>query len=73
LTRRNIEDYNLETDIIIKGKQDDEAFTKLSQNFNKAWDNKKYTITAQYDEFKDESLWKRVLYRIQEKTGLSSF
>ncbi|MEB7724292.1 phospholipase D-like domain-containing protein [Mammaliicoccus fleurettii] len=73
LTRRNIEDYNLETDIIIKGKQDDEAFTKLSQNFNKAWDNKKYTITAQYDEFKDESLWKKVLYRIQEKTGLSSF
>lgn len=73
LTRRNIEDYNLESDIIIKGKQDDEAFMKLSQNFNNAWNNKKHPITAQYDEFKDESLWKRVLYRIQEKTGLSSF
>ncbi|MGO1759884.1 MAG: phospholipase D-like domain-containing protein [Mammaliicoccus vitulinus] len=73
LTRRNMGDYNLESDIIIKGKQTDEAFAKLSRTFNDAWDNKEHTMTAQYDDFKDESLWKRVMYRIQEKTGLSSF
>lgn len=73
LTKRNIGDYNLETDAIIKGKQTDRAFKKLSSTFNNAWDNKEHNMTAQYDDFKDESLWKKVLYRIQEKTGISSF
>ena len=66
-------DYNLETDIIIQGKQDDPAFQKLSTTFNDAWINNEHSYTAQYDEYKDESLWKKLLYRIQEETGLSSF
>lgn len=73
LTRRNIGDYNLESDIIIKGKQNDAAFKKLSNNFKQSWNNSEHDMTAQYDEFKDEALWKKVLYRIQESTGLSSF
>lgn len=73
LTRRNMNDYNLETDIIIQGKQDDPAFQKLSTTFNDAWINNEHSYTAQYDEYKDESLWKKLLYRIQEETGLSSF
>lgn len=73
LTRRNLNDYNLETNIIIQGKQDDPAFKKLSTTFNNAWNNNKHSYTAQYDEYKDEALWKKLLYRIQEQTGLSSF
>lgn len=73
LTRRNIQDYNGEADIIIKGKQTDPPFKKLSTTFNHYWNNDEHNLTAQYDEYKDEALWKKVLYRIQEKTGASSF
>ncbi|WP_323704003.1 phospholipase D family protein [Mammaliicoccus sp. Dog046] len=73
LTKRNIGDYNLESDIIIKGKQDSKPFKKLSNTFNDEWNNKNHKMTSQYSDYKDESLLKKVLYRIQEKTGLSSF
>lgn len=73
LTKRNLGDYNLETDIIIKGSQNDPAFQKLSTTFNDTWNNHEYDMTTQYDANKDEKLWKKILYRIQESTGLSSF
>ena len=32
---------------------------KIIQNFKQSWNNSEHDMTAQYDEFKDEALWKK--------------
>lgn len=72
LTKRNIGDYNLETNIKISGKLVS-AIQDAKKYFNLFWSNESEQYTTDYDFYKDESLWKYLQYRIMEKTGLSSF
>lgn len=73
LTRRNIGDYNMETDIVLKGKSSLPVFSRLNKDFDAKWDNTYAHVTDHYDVQKDPSFLKTVLYRLQELTGLSSF
>jgi len=73
LTRRNIGDYNMETDVIITGRSDLPVFKQLDLDFDAKWTNDYGHITDHYEVKKDASFLKTVLYRIQEFTGLSSF
>lgn len=73
LTRRNVGDLNMETDVLISGKSNLPVFTKLENDFDAKWDNTYAHVTDHYDVKKDTSFFKSVLYRIQEFTGLSSF
>jgi len=74
LTRRNLNNYNLETNIEIKSKNDKQIIQDIKEYFDKIWNNKdgKY-YTVGYQIYKDESIIKTFLYRIQEFTGLSNF
>jgi phosphatidylserine/phosphatidylglycerophosphate/cardiolipin synthase-like enzyme len=72
LTKRNIGDYNLETNIKISGKGVS-AIKDAKEYFNLAWSDESEKYTTGYDFYKDESLWKYLQYRVMEKTGLSSF
>jgi len=71
-TKRNIGDYNLETNIKVSGESVT-AISDAKEYFNQLWsdDQKKYTVG--YEVYKDESLYKYIKYRIMEKTGISSF
>lgn len=72
-TRRNIEDYNLETNVYIQAPRTAAISTQMENYFNRLWTNEDGTYTVDYDQFADDSMWKTVLYRVQEFTGLSTF
>lgn len=73
LTRRNIGDYNMETDVIISGRSNLPVFTRLNYEFDAMWNNKDAYVTDDYEVKKDPSFIKDLIYRVQEFTGLSSF
>lgn len=73
LTRRNLRNYNLEVDVMLKGKSNARIFSDVRQYFNRIWTNPDGIYTTGYDAYQDDSFLKKVIYSIQEKTGLSSF
>ncbi|MEL7654904.1 MAG: phospholipase D-like domain-containing protein, partial [Bacillota bacterium] len=72
-TRRNIDNYNLEADLMVTIKQNDPLANDFKDYFNRIWSNQDGVYTADYSEYEDDSIWKTVVYRLQEKTGLCTF
>jgi len=72
-TRRNLDNYNLEADLMVTVKKDDPIAKEFGTYFNQIWENQNGTYTADYSEYADDSLWKTIVYRFQEKTGLCTF
>jgi phosphatidylserine/phosphatidylglycerophosphate/cardiolipin synthase-like enzyme len=71
-TKRNIGDYNLETNIKVWGT-DVSSINEANNYFSELWNNKNREYTVDYGAYKDESLLKYIQYRFMEKTGISSF
>ena len=71
LTRRNLGDYNLEADLLVRA--DDALATEASEYFERLWSNDDGQFSVPYEAYADDSWVKRVIYRLQESTGLSSF
>ena len=73
LTRRNIDDYNLEADLRFVMP----AGTRLAQDvgdyFTRIFTNEGGEYTLPFEAYRDDGWIKRFIYRIQELTGLSSF
>ncbi len=74
-TRRNLRNYNLEANILVRNAP---AITrKFNDYFDKAWNNADgLNYTLPYDAWKVKGaarLWKTVLYRFQEWSGISTF
>ncbi|MDD3168156.1 MAG: phospholipase D family protein [Eubacteriales bacterium] len=72
-TRRNIDNYNLEADVMVTMKKEDPLAEEFQVYFDRLWENRDGIYTAEFSEYADDSLWKVLVYRIQEKTGLSTF
>lgn len=72
-TRRNIDNYNLEADVMVTVKREDPLAEEFQTYFDRLWENRDGTYTADFSEYADDSIWKVLVYRIQEKTGLSTF
>lgn len=72
-TRRNIDGYNLETDILAQSAEPFTAWNEAQDYFNKMWDNTDGIFTTDYKTYADDTFWKSSLYRIMEYTGLSTF
>lgn len=74
LTRRNIDDYNLETNILVAAHEEIPAIVSAQRYIEEVWQNPNgKTFTANYEAYADSGWFKKLLYRIQEATGLSSF
>jgi phosphatidylserine/phosphatidylglycerophosphate/cardiolipin synthase-like enzyme len=74
LTRRNIADYNLETDVLVSSSEENEALSAAGEYFEEIWTNGSDKVfTADYGVYGEDSWYKKVMYRVQESTGLSSF
>lgn len=74
LTRRNIGDYNLETNVMITSPESSGAIKDMQNFFENQWSNdsgREYSLP--YESFADSSKWKYYLYRYMEATGMSSF
>ena len=73
-TKKNIGDYNLETDAFIRSSSKIKAFEDAYGYINRIWNNENgTTYTVDYDAFEKTPLYKYLLYRLMEVTGLSSF
>jgi phosphatidylserine/phosphatidylglycerophosphate/cardiolipin synthase-like enzyme len=72
-TRRNLKNYNLELDVILKGKGTNPVFSNVKSYFNRIWDNQDGSYTTDYAVYQDDSFLKGILYNIQERLGISSF
>ena len=74
LTRRNLNNYNLETNIKVTAESKADFMQKAGNYFEKIWDNsdgKYYTVG--YEAYKDEGIMKKIMYLIQEYIGIGSF
>jgi HKD family nuclease len=71
-TKRNLDDYNLETNLVLTGTKTQTVFIEASDFFEDQWHNKDEKIySAGYEKYQDDSKFKTVLYRLKESTGLS--
>ncbi len=71
LTRRNLGDYNLEADLLVRAN--DALGAQVSEYFERLWSNEDGDFSLPYEDYPDDKWWKRVVYPVQEFTGLSSF
>lgn len=73
LTRRNLGDFNLETNLEISGDSNAEVFLEAGRYFDRLWASEDHSYTVAYERFADDSLLKRWQYLLQERTGLGTF
>lgn len=72
-TRRNLDNFNLETDLLIKGPTEKVVFQDADHYFDTLWNNKGYQFSIDYKAYEDNSIVRRFRYRFMEATGMSSF
>ncbi len=73
-TRRNLDDYNLETDIIVRGSVSDPLMARAARHFDRSWNNEGERIySAAYERYADQSWWLRLQYRFMEASGIGTF
>lgn len=72
-TRRNMDDYNLETNVRVSGSKDQPEVDVMLNYFDRLWENKDGLYTADYTTHAESSTWKNLLYQFQEWSGLSTF
>ncbi|WP_078553111.1 phospholipase D family protein [Bacillus alkalicellulosilyticus] len=72
-TKRNLADFNLETNLKVVGSPEAETLSKISMYFEKLWTNDGQEYTLEYEDFADDSFTNKLLYRFQEWSGLSTF
>lgn len=73
-TRRNVRDYNLETDVRVSGPRAAPALTGAAAYVDRLWTNADGRVfTTDYEAFRDDSRWRVFLGRFQEATGLCTW
>lgn len=73
-TTRNMNDYNLEADVEVKGEEDTVFFDEVDDYFNRLWNNENGTYTVAYDEIQtDIPLGKYVMYWLQKVTWTMTY
>jgi phosphatidylserine/phosphatidylglycerophosphate/cardiolipin synthase-like enzyme len=73
-TRRNLDDYNLESSLRVLAPGDATVSVEAARYFEQAWSNGDgRRISVPYPAFEDRSQWHYWRYRFTEATGLSSF
>ena len=73
-TRRNLQDYNLETSIAVAGAPQAEVLQQAGRYFELVWRNDATRhFSVPYEVYADESIPKSLLYEFEEGSGLSTF
>lgn len=75
-TRRNLDDYNLETNILVRGTGASPVGDKFAAYFEQSWQQgseHSVVLSLHYETWRDEGTVKYWRYRLMEATGLSTF
>lgn len=73
-TRRNLNDYNLETDLYIRGQSHEKVLADAEELFSIQWSNLHgQSFSVEYKEQAREKWWLNLQYRIMEASGISTF
>jgi len=73
-TRRNLNDYNLETDLYISGQRHEKVLADAEVLFSMQWSNLPgQTFSVEYKEHAREKWWLNLQYRFMEASGISTF
>lgn len=72
-TRRNLDDYNLETDLKVVGPHDSDLMQEVTAYYDRIWHNEGGHYTVDYTVHAENSWWKNIVYFIQERFGTSTF
>ncbi len=73
-TRRNLDDFNLETDVVVTAAPEEEIIRDASNLHHRLWnneDNRNYTL--EYERYRDAGRFRYAIYWLMEKTGISTF
>lgn len=73
MTRRNLDDFNLETDVRLRCPIGSAPDAELQQWFDRLWFNEGLHATVEFDAYEDPSLIRRVIADVQERTGMGTF
>ena len=73
LTRRNLDDYNLEAGVELVMPRGCAVDRDLAAYVERIWTNDGGTMTVPYETYRDERLIMRAVARFQEATGLCTF
>lgn len=73
LTRRNIGNYNLETNLRVSGAGSAPALAAAADYFERLWTNRDHGYTRGHEAYADGSWTKAWRYRFQEATGMGAF
>jgi phosphatidylserine/phosphatidylglycerophosphate/cardiolipin synthase-like enzyme len=76
LTRRNLDDFNLETNIRVWGGSETALSRAIAANFDAYWGlgaAESRDLSLPYQAYADPSPWRYWRYRVMEGTGLSTF
>lgn len=71
-TKRNLDDYNLETNILLQGDSSETVFVDTRNFFETQWNNEEDRFySTEYETFSEDKPFKVFVYRFKEFTGLS--
>ena len=74
LTRRNLENFNLETNVLVRASCSSEVLRDAQRHFDLLWNNAPEQIfSVPYEHYQDESFMKKGLYRFMEVSGMCTF
>ncbi|MDD2432538.1 MAG: phospholipase D family protein [Clostridia bacterium] len=72
LTKRNLNNYNLESNLKIVADNESMIVKDLENYFQRIWNNTRGLYTVDLAEYREESIVKRFLYLFQEWSGFST-
>ncbi len=73
LTRRNLEDLNLEANVAVRAPEGSSLAREAWSFFEGLWQDGPDTPTAPFELYEDRSRLRRLRYFVMERTGLSTF
>jgi phosphatidylserine/phosphatidylglycerophosphate/cardiolipin synthase-like enzyme len=74
LTRRNLDNFNLETDVLVRTQATSEVFADARRHFDLLWQNQPGRVfSVPYAHYRNPSALKRWLSRFMEASGFSTF
>ena len=72
-TRRNLDNYNLETNLAVEMKKDSPMAGEMKNYYARIWNNEDGDYTLPLEDFYESRFFIRILWKIQEKTGLCTW
>ncbi len=72
-TRRNLDNFNLETNLAVEMKKDSPMAEEMKNYYARIWNNEDGDYTLPIEDFYESRFIMRILWKIQEKTGLCTW